>query len=216
MFLPSSRARFALIATVFLLLVTALHRRWRARIIYRTHSSLPPFHHVFSQPVIDVPAQIRFWKSLEFILTHNGPGIPRPKQNGSIPAIEYDSNADHEFEELISMPDEDVETMTKGHENYRKALRVHQLDLVYKKKTRGIVCTAGGSYLPLIVITLRMLQNLGSTLPMEVFLESGEEYESHICENIFPPLNARCVILSEILNAAPHEVQIGHFQLKLF
>ena len=114
------------------------------------------------------------------------------------------------------MSDDEIDKMRTAHRNYLKALRVHPPPLAYKRGTRGIVVTAGGQYLPLVVITLRLLQRRGCTLPMEVFLESGEEYESHICNTVLPPLNARCVILAEVLAAAPHAVQIAHFQLKIF
>ena len=189
---------------------------WHRRTIYRTATTFPPLHHVFSRPVIDTSTQIKFWRALESALTTNGPGISRPDQNGSQPNILFDPHEDHFFPELINMDGEQIESMRTGHKNFLKAVRVHELKLVYNRRTRGIVCTAGGSYLPLVVVGLRILKRLGSTLPMEVFLESGAEYESYVCEKIFPALNARCVILSEILDAAPHPIQIGHFQLKLF
>ena len=76
--------------------------------------------------------------------------------------------------------------------------------------------TAGGSYLPLVVVMLRILRRIGSNLPLEVFLRAGDEHESYVCTQIFPRLNARCVILSEILDTAPHSVNIRSFQLKAF
>lgn len=192
-----------------------MHWQWRHRIIYRAQYGFRPLSQVFSIKPIDTAGQIRLWRALEYLLTNNPPGIPRPTQSGSIPEIKYRPQ-EHKFQEMISMSPDEVKSMKAGHDGYVKAITVHQLAPVYNKKTRGIVCTAGGGYLPLVVITLRMLARLGSTLPMEVFLEAGEEYESHICEEVLPVLNARCVILAEILNTAPHPRQIGRFQLKIF
>ncbi|CAF9933084.1 MAG: hypothetical protein GOMPHAMPRED_007143 [Gomphillus americanus] len=204
------------VITIFIFLALLwLQWHWRNRIIYRASYGLPPLRQMIPGQIVDTEAQIRLWRALEHLLTSNPPGIPRPAQSGSIPEIKYQVQ-EHAFQEMISMSDEQVASMKEGHGGFVKGLSVHQLHPVYNKRTRGIVCTAGGGYLPLVVITLRLLARLGSTLPMEVFLEAGAEYESHICEVILPILNARCVILGEILNAAPHPRQIGRFQLKIF
>ena len=206
-----------LIFCVFCVTLLFVLMTWQdQRSIYRTATGLSPLQYIFTTPVIDTAAQIKFWRALEFTLTSNGPGIPRPDQNGSQPDIYYNANEDYFFPELITMDEEQVAAMKKGHESYVKATKVQELNPVYNKGTRGIVCTAGGSYLPLVAVALRILKRLGSKLPMEVFLEAGEEYESYVCEKIFPAFNARCVILSEILNAVPHPVAIEHFQLKYF
>lgn len=51
---------------------------------------------------------------------------------------------------------------------------------------------------------------------MEVFLATQEEYEEHICESVLPSLNAKCIIMSDILDAVPGGDQIGKYQLKPF
>ncbi|MCJ1406351.1 hypothetical protein MMC19_000416 [Ptychographa xylographoides] len=114
------------------------------------------------------------------------------------------------------MSEEDVEKMRKAHENYIYSIKVHAPKLIYKPNTRGVIATAGGSYLPVLVVSLRMLRRTGSTLPMEVFLASNREYESFICEHTLPSLNAKCVILSEILDNVVHEVEVAKYQLKAF
>ena len=53
-------------------------------------------------------------------------------------------------------------------------------------------------------------------MPMEVFLADDEEYESYICDVVLPSLNARCVVLSHILDAVPMEAEIHKYQFKLF
>ena len=148
----------------------------------------------------------------------HGPAIPRPKQKGSVPGVKFDANMKMEYPEMIEMPSADVAGMEYHHSNFVKAISVHPPKIVYNAGTRGIVVTAGGSYLPLAVVTLRILKRLGSTLPMDIFLQSSKEYETHICEEVLPKLNARCVILSEILaaTAADKKPEIKHYQLKIF
>ncbi|MCJ1332808.1 hypothetical protein MMC10_009502 [Thelotrema lepadinum] len=210
------KARLFWLSASGLLFLCAFKFWWDQRIFYRTATSLPSINHIFGRPVVDKKAQIKFWRALEFMLSSNGPEIGRPNQDGSQPNIFFNANEIHSFPELIEMNEDQIFSMRYGHGSYVKAVKVHELNLVYNKGTKGIACTAGGSYLPLVAVTLRILKLLGSTLPMEVFLESGEEYESYACDELFPSLNARCVILSEILNTVPHPVQIGHYQLKLF
>jgi alpha 1,2-mannosyltransferase len=90
-------------------------------------------------------------------------------------------------------------------------------NLPYIKRTRGIVTTAGGSYLPVAVISIRMLRKTGSQLPVEVFLAKQEEWDPQICGVLFPALNARCVVLQDIFHAAGQDnsVKIGKYQYKI-
>ncbi|KAF5855949.1 hypothetical protein ETB97_008153 [Aspergillus alliaceus] len=54
-------------------------------------------------------------------------------------------------------------------------------------------------------------------LPVELFLKDWTEYEPYICEIVLPPLNAKCVVLSELLvKPDGGENNLEHFQLKVF
>ena len=210
------RVKSVFLVCLFVTFLLFFKYRWHTQAIGRAKTHWHVLNHALGRPQVDFQAQLNFWRSLEFLLTSNGPGIPRPQQNGSANAVSFNATRPFEYPEMIDMSDDEVDKMRSAHRNYLKAQRVHAPPLVYRRGTRGIVVTAGGSYLPLVVITLRLLRRRGSALPMEVFLESGEEYESHICGVVLPRLNARCVILAEVLAAAPHPVQIAHFQLKIF
>ncbi|GKZ22700.1 hypothetical protein AbraCBS73388_008869 [Aspergillus brasiliensis] len=109
----------------------------------------------------------------------------------------------------------DVDTMKNAHSGFVDAINTNPPQLNYTRNTRGLVSTAGGSYLPVLVISLRMLRRTGSKLPVEVFLADEGEYEEHICEVVLPSLNARCVLLSEILDAVPGDMRVEKYQFKL-
>lgn len=111
---------------------------------------------------------------------------------------------------------EEVEEMKHAHTKFLDALALNTARLHYTPNTKGIISTAGGSYLPVLVISLRMLRRTGSELPVEVFLADDDEYESFICDVVLPSLNARCVVLSHILDAVPRVMQIEKYQFKLF
>jgi len=86
--------------------------------------------------------------------------------------------------------------------------------------SRGIVSTAGGAYFPVFMVSLRMLRRTGTTLPVEVFLADRSEYETEVCDEVLPTLNAKCVVLSDIFNASANAYQpaqkISKYQYKIF
>ncbi|MCJ1225294.1 hypothetical protein MMC12_001943 [Toensbergia leucococca] len=164
----------------------------------------------------ELDAQIQFWASLETLLASNRPDCPSPQRVGSAEAVGFNPKADLVRREYLSMPDQDVELMRIAHHKFTDTIKSDPPKMVFNPGTRGLVSTAGGSYLPVFLISLRMLRRTGSSLPMEVFLASNDEYESYFCDNIFPSLNAKCVVLSEILDAIPHLVSITHYQFKAF
>ena len=215
--LPPIRFKAIVLVVCVLVSLVLVKLQWRSNSSWRKPWT-PPLHHLFSKPMVGFQPQLEFWQAFEFLLVAHGPTIKRPEQKGNAPAIKFDANMKMEYPEFIEMKDDEVQDMQLHHENFVKAISVHPPKLVYNAGTRGIVVTAGGPYLPLPVVTLRILKRLGSTLPMEIFLGSNSEYESHICENVLPRLNARCIILSEILFSTKEEnkPQISRFQLKIF
>jgi alpha 1,2-mannosyltransferase len=56
-----------------------------------------------------------------------------------------------------------------------------------------------------------MLRRTGTTLPVEVFLGSPDEYEELVCDIILPSLNAKCIILSILI-----PFSLKHYRLKTF
>lgn len=114
------------------------------------------------------------------------------------------------------MDEQGRETMLREHHDFVEQIQREAPKLVYQPGTKGIVTTAGGKYLPVMVISLRMLRRTGSALPVEVFLADSNEFEPYICDVVFSSLNARCIVLSEILNAVSETDEISHYQYKIF
>ena len=169
---------------------------------------------------VEVPSirtQIEFWRSFEALLFLSKPDCPSPIRNGSSGAIFFEATKEIPRPDITFMPREDVELMRAAHQYFVDSIKVSPPKMSYTPGTRGVVTTAGGVYLPVLVISLRMLRRTGSTLPMEVFLASPSEYEGDICRDVLPSLNARCLIISDILDAVvPGSVTIAQYQLKSF
>ncbi|EEP76821.1 conserved hypothetical protein [Uncinocarpus reesii 1704] len=164
--------------------------------------------------------QATFWKALLPALESAAPDCPSPSRNGSTGAIGFVDGMPLERPALIEMPDKDILMMRDAHARFLQKVReTPELRPAYVPKTRGVVYAAGGKYLPVFVIGLRMLRRTGSKLPVELFLKDETEYEPAICNEVLPALNARCVVLSTILETTASnstKVEVAKYQLKVF
>ncbi|KAI9860118.1 MAG: hypothetical protein M1824_003356 [Vezdaea acicularis] len=168
----------------------------------------------------DYPQRIvAFWDSFSKIVFSNRPKCPAPKKlNEGATTVGYNplalENATRPH--LINMSRVDVEEMKAAHTEFVSRMVDSAPKLPYRAGTRGLVTTAGGPYMPTLVVSLRMLRLTGSRLPVEVFLASHSEFEPRLCDHILPSLNARCVVLSDILEAVPEPLEIEKYQFKVF
>lgn len=158
------------------------------------------------------PSHRQFWREFHALLAKYAPDTD--------PIVEYEKASTEGFNahnppprpDILDVPDEDIITIKEAHAGFVNVITDSPPELPYLPGTKGIVSTAGGTYLPVLVISLRMLRRTGSTLPMEVFLSDEEEYEGYICDTVLPSLNARCIVLSLILIAAPARIQKYQFK----
>lgn len=126
--------------------------------------------------------------------------------------------------DLIHMSEEDIREMREAHAWFAEQLQKKDSSvpqLSYVPGTAGVVTSAGGEFLPEVVVCIKMLRRTGSTLAVEVWMESREEYEPYVCETVLPALNAKCLLLDEILFedlAAGEEMRrnVTRYQIKAF
>ncbi|CAB4257183.1 similar to Saccharomyces cerevisiae YBR015C MNN2 Alpha-1,2-mannosyltransferase [Maudiozyma barnettii] len=116
------------------------------------------------------------------------------------------------FAELIDCLELDsgeIENLSKSHASF-----IEQLNkLVLPKdsyKNDGIVTVGGGKFSLMAFLVIRTLRNLGTTLPVEVFIPPNDEGETEFCNKLLPKYNAKCVYISDIL---PQEM-INNFEFK--
>lgn len=102
--------------------------------------------------------------------------------------------------------------MNQAHDSYLE--KIKGLRLPYRARTQGIVSTAGGKYLPIFVISLRMLRRTGCTLPVELLLVTENDHAPYLCDTVLPSLNARCVVLEDYLGSKA--VTMAKYQFKIF
>lgn len=167
----------------------------------------------------DRQAQLRH--DLYSLLEKYAPQCPSPELGRSAGMPRFDALDDPPRKNYIDNADEMLQPMQTAHDGFVKEIRKSWTGHPYIVGTDGIVSAAGGTYMPTFVVTLRILRRTGCQLPVELFVKDPTEYDPYICETILPALNAKCIILSEImtLNHDPTKntrVTIEHFQIKSF
>jgi alpha 1,2-mannosyltransferase len=195
---------------------------------FSRYTSAPTLDFGHSVPDLTT-AQQSLWRSLHTLLEEHGPDTNPLVEDIKAPTEGFNAEDNAKPRpDYVLVAREDVDTMREAHSNFLNALKPKSppsnksptplnLHLQYIPGTKGIVSTAGGPYLPVLVISLRMLRRTGSKLPMEVFLASEDEYEEYICNVVLPSLNARCIILSTILEASSTPpTTISKYQFKPF
>ena len=206
------RARTVLSAFILAAILTWTISQWRTdnfipALSYRSRGSqLAP---------LDLTAEHqKFWRSFHRYLEAYAPDTKPVVEDKKAPTEGFKAKDAAPRPEYVSMDPRDLAKVKEAHAGFVSTITNIPPKLPYNPGTRGVVSTAGGSYLPVLVISLRMLRRTGSTLPVEVFLANEDEYEDYICDVVLPELDARCVVLSRILVTAP--AQIEKYQFKPF
>lgn len=180
------------------------------------HNEPAEYHPQKTEIVYDIEGHIKFWRQFQPLLAAHAPKCPSPVRVYNAPSIGFKAKDPEKRPELLEMPAADVAKMREAHTQFVNSISNDPPRLSYISGTRGIVSTAGGSYLPVLVISLRMLRKTGSMLPVEVFLADNSEYEPYICDVVLPFLNARCIVLSRVLDNIRGIEKIQKYQFKPF
>ena len=162
------------------------------------------------------PGLIEFWDSTSRALVEAKPDCSLPTEPIEAPLNEFAGlKKGFDFRpDLLQIPQQDVDKMRDAHARFVAQLPELTQKLPYAAGTQGIVAAASGALLPVFLVSLKMLRRTGSILPVEVFMESKSNYEKEICEIVLPPMNATCMILSEVLEAVPQRLKMSRYQLK--
>lgn len=119
-----------------------------------------------------------------------------------------------ELGEFLQVPKGDLEKLKKSHAGIIKDLPSEPPKGMFHGA--GVITTSGKRYMPVMLITLRMLRRVSPHIPVEVYVANREEYEEDICEHVLPELNAKCLILEDIYGKDTFEkFKIHGYQYKV-
>ncbi|RLV93685.1 Alpha-12-mannosyltransferase MNN24 [Spathaspora sp. JA1] len=80
-------------------------------------------------------------------------------------------------------------------------------------KGDGIIYLGGGKYNNLVLVSLRILRENNSRLPVEVIVPNEKDFDHEFCHHILPSLNAKCKIMTHYLPKGFMD-KVGGYQLK--
>ena len=163
------------------------------------------------------PDFIDFWDLTSRALVETKPDCSLPTDPIEAPPLNEFASLKKDFDfrpDILQIPQRDVDTMRDAHARFMSQIPELAQKLPYANGTQGVVVAASGALLPVFLVSLKMLRRTGSILPVEVFMESKERYEKEICEIVLPPMNATCMVLSEVLEAVPLKLEWTRYQLK--
>lgn len=90
-----------------------------------------------------------------------------------------------------------VQDMKKSHANVVAGIPTDFPPDVYKGT--GIAFIGGNKFSWLSLLSIENLRQTGSTVPVELIIPFPEDYEVELCQEILPKLNAKCVLLSDVI-----------------
>ena len=188
---------------------------------YDVPSSEDPIpNHPFPVTNPPSPGVVEFWHRWANIFDEARPKTPPIKieaKASTEDALIPDNDDRTPTPVSIGLSNEDISSMRDSHQIVLDYLRMTDFseDSTGLFNGTGIVTVAGGRYYAPALISIRMLRKkTNCTLPIQVFLHSSEEYEPHVCEELFPALNAECFVIEDFLRRdVPFKVD--RFQLKV-
>ena len=153
------------------------------------------------------PEVIEFWDQFAQIFYKARPTTPPIQLQQGLEGINLEGGVEANgerkpFERSIGISEEWVHSLAQSH---LQLITHPEFDQADKEVSdifggTGIVTVAGGRYFAPAILSIRMLRRTNSTLPVQVFLATPDEYEPEICERVLPALNAECLVLSEHLS----------------
>ena len=148
----------------------------------------------------------KFWRSFAPILEVTAPKCSSPiaSQNGKA----FSANPSASREDL-NMSEAEIACLHRSHNLFVDLINFGAPSLDFKSGTKGLATLATKSGFPVLLINIFMLRRTGSALPLEVFLETEDDYEPNMCEVVLPRWNATCIVLSSLLGASSPGLEVA-------
>lgn len=158
-----------------------------------------------------------FWYKWSQIIHDNAPDVEKIEtKTADFKASHRDKDAPRiPFKNLVKNGRADIAAMTESHAGMVQELLSPQNDMPNPFKGQGVAMVGGWKYFGPAINTIKMLRRSGSKLPVEVFVKDRKEYEDYVCDTVFPPLGARCLIITDFLAEGQHVFNATHYQLKV-
>ncbi|KAI5959900.1 uncharacterized protein KGF55_005132 [Candida pseudojiufengensis] len=119
-------------------------------------------------------------------------------------------------ESNLNIPGDKFKCLQFAHDNVVKQLKTLPDPPNQFISGDGIVINAGGGMIPGALTVITNLRDQGSSLPVEMILDTKEEYDKQICEDLLPNvLNGKCIIIENEIGKEIYDLIPGKFSKKI-
>jgi alpha 1,2-mannosyltransferase len=114
---------------------------------------------------------------------------------------------------FFQLSEDEVTKMKESHKKMMDSLPAKFPDDVESEISgRGILYAGGGTYNWLVLLSLKMLRDTGSKLPVEVFIPTDSEFSADLCNRVFPVFGAKCILMENYIDVKTYRFK--GYQLK--
>ncbi|KAK6454327.1 mannosyltransferase putative-domain-containing protein [Scheffersomyces xylosifermentans] len=120
--------------------------------------------------------------------------------------------------EGANLPVEKSKPLAAGHDALVKTLKNLEEPPMEFNHGHGILITGGGKDIGAALVSIFQLRNEGSKLPIELILNTEEEFDTQICDELLPvKFNAKCLVMERELGPELwEELKLQPQQLRAF
>lgn len=122
--------------------------------------------------------------------------------------------------DVLKVPEEQLESLKQTHKDYLHRVQGLAPRLPFEPSTRGVVITSKGDLFGIAVTAILMLRRVGSTLPVQLFLDPTDDQQQKMCTESLASLQVQCLNINDFLklpnNSDWRTPQLERFQFKVF
>lgn len=121
-----------------------------------------------------------------------------------------------EFLSRVKFGEERIKDLKLQHTKLADILRSMDLPPADLFHGEGIVISGGGEYFAGAMVAIIQVRESGSTLPIELMVNSKEEYDENTCKMLERDFNTRCVVIQDLIDPEDWDaLLLTKFQLKI-
>jgi alpha 1,2-mannosyltransferase len=160
---------------------------------------------------------IKFWERLHDALTRTKPraGEINVVDQAKGLGVDPDVAKDYRRPEFVQMSEDDVDALRRAHADFLALARQMTSSLPFRRRSRGIVMTAGDSYVGIAITSLMMLRQTGTKLPVQLFVNNPTDQDRVDCASMVRALGAECVSMEGLWKATPLMARLEKYQYKV-
>lgn len=178
----------------------------------------PPVSYEHDRPSSEM---VQFWTEVLDTMLQLKPNAP-PIKKMELPPVKTFTPEELKDDEPwnrydgLRLSSRDVEGIRSSHAQFVAVSKQLAVRMPYRRHSRGIVMTAGGKYIGNAILSLLMLRRTGSTLPVQLFLDSADKYATEMCDTTMVELDVECRSMDAVFKTTPQLPRLKKFQYKVF